>query len=421
MHNKFDCFSLKKHAPTGTPLSGQSQEDISDYTLAAILSSKVLNEYFGNDPEGQAEAFSGEDPLLTDIFKATKSACIQQAAKRNAHTLKGIRRKGYYARSPESLSHIMDLEAERVTGKEGTDSLWPALQMFFDASSNGLRAYGNRYHNFTAEEWEFAIEFGTILARPDQFVDPSVQTFAPILDECIPFIWLCLLLKHAVNEVQLRNNMLDTIEKAGDMARTITELKEQLEKEQKKTADTAKSAENAKAAWDAERDKARRELLRVEHEKDAQLAKMARLANALQDEVSALTSRLQGGEAVPEDNCSDQQTEMPPIAEETQMEPLPEKGVLFLGGHSNLIGKLRAVHPGWTYINTTDYAKKEVGQNIWLVFVWPNYLSHALMWRVYASLPEDVPTIFLTASNLQRLEREMREGYQKSLEKMPGE
>ena len=44
------------------------------------------------------------------------------------------------------------------------------------------------------------------------------------------------------------------------MARTITDLKVQLEKEQKKSADTAKSAEDAKAAWEAERDKARREL-----------------------------------------------------------------------------------------------------------------------------------------------------------------
>lgn len=96
-------------------------------------------------------------------------------------------------------------------------------------------------------------------------------------------------------------------------------------------------------------------------------------------------------------------------------------GVLFLGGHSNLIGKLRSIHPGWTYINTTGYAKKEVGQNTRLVFVWPNYLSHALMWRVYASLPENIPTIFLTASNLQRLEMEMREGYQKALEKMTEE
>ncbi len=421
MLNTFDLFSLEKHTPTGTPLSGQSQEDISDHTLAVILSSKVLNEYYGNDPEGQAEAFSGEDRLSTDIFKATKSACIQQAAKRNAHTLKGIRRKGYYAKSPESLAHVMDLRAERETGKVRADFLWPALHMFFNASTNGLRAYGDRYHNFTAEEWEFAIEFGTILARPDQFVDPAVKTFAPVLDECIPFIWLCLLLKHAVNEVQLRNNALDTIEKAGDMARTITNLKEQLEREQKRSADTAKSVENAKAAWDAERDKARRELLRVEHEKDAQLAKMARLANALQDEVSALTSRLQDGEAVPETSCSEEQPAVPPIAEEAQMEPLPEKGVLFLGGHSNLIGKLKSIHPGWTYINTTDYTKKEVGQSTRLVFVWPNYLSHALMWRVYASLPEDVPTIFLTASNIQRLEREMQEGYRKTLEKMPEE
>jgi len=417
MLNTFDLFSLEKHTPTGAPLSGQGQEDISDHTLAAILSSKVLNEYYGNDPEGQAEAFSEEDPLTIDIFKATKSACIQQAAKRNAHTLKGIRRKGYYAKSPETLARVMDMRTESETGKVRPDFLWPALQMFFDVSTDRMRAYGDRYHNFTAEEWEFAIEFGVILARPDQFVDPAVKTFAPVLDECIPFIWLCLLLKHAVNEVQFRNSILDRIEKAGDMARTITELNEQLEREQKKSADTAKSAESAKAAWDAERDRARRELLRVEHEKDAQLAKMARLANALQDEVSALTSRLQGGEAVPEDNCLEGQAAEPSSAEETQAEPLPERGVLFLGGHSNLIGKLKAVHPGWTYINTTDYAKKEVGQNIRLVFVWPNYLGHALMWRVYASLPEDIPTIFLSASNLQRLEREMREGYQKTLEK----
>lgn len=89
---------------------------------------------------------------------------------------------------------------------------------------------------------------------------------------------------------------------------------------------------------------------------------------------------------------------------------LPEKGVLFLGGHQNMTKKLRQQFPKWTYI-TDDQIKRHASINQTIVFYWTGHSSHKMMRYVYSKLPANANIIYVTATNLPLLIAEMQHTY----------
>ena len=90
---------------------------------------------------------------------------------------------------------------------------------------------------------------------------------------------------------------------------------------------------------------------------------------------------------------------------------LPQKGVLFLGGHQNMTKKLRQQFPKWRFI--TDDQIKQTGKiNYTIVFYWTKHSSHRLMQYVYSKLPDDANILYVTATNLPLLIEEMQYTYQ---------
>ena len=90
---------------------------------------------------------------------------------------------------------------------------------------------------------------------------------------------------------------------------------------------------------------------------------------------------------------------------------LPQKGVLFLGGHQNMTKKLRQQFPKWTFVSD-DQLKRCGSINHTLVFYWTGHSSHKLMRYVYSKLPENANIIYVTATNLPLLLQEMQCTYQ---------
>ena len=90
---------------------------------------------------------------------------------------------------------------------------------------------------------------------------------------------------------------------------------------------------------------------------------------------------------------------------------LPQKGVLFLGGHQNMTKKLRQQFPKWTFVSD-DQLKRCGSINHTLVFYWTGHSSHKLMRYVYSKLPESANIIYVTATNLPLLLQEMQCTYQ---------
>lgn len=90
---------------------------------------------------------------------------------------------------------------------------------------------------------------------------------------------------------------------------------------------------------------------------------------------------------------------------------LPQKGVLFLGGHQNMTKKLRQQFPKWTYV-TDDQLKRCSSINQTVVFYWTKHSSHKMMRYIYSKLPDNASIIYVTATNLPLLIAEMQHTYQ---------
>ena len=93
---------------------------------------------------------------------------------------------------------------------------------------------------------------------------------------------------------------------------------------------------------------------------------------------------------------------------------LPRKGVLFLGGHPNMTKKLRQHFPKWTFVSD-DQLKRCGNSNYALVFYWTGHSSHKMMRHVFSKLPENANIIYVTATNLPLLVKEMQSTYQRSV------
>ena len=89
---------------------------------------------------------------------------------------------------------------------------------------------------------------------------------------------------------------------------------------------------------------------------------------------------------------------------------IPTKGVMFLGGHPNLVKKLKQVYPKWDYVSDEQLRhKSSFKQDI--IFYWTGHGSHQLMEYVYARTSYSVKIIYVTATNLSLLMDEMSTGY----------
>ena len=99
------------------------------------------------------------------------------------------------------------------------------------------------------------------------------------------------------------------------------------------------------------------------------------------------------------------------MAREVETMMLPQKGVLFLGGHQNMTKKLRQQIPKWTYV-TDDQIRRCTSVNQTVVFYWTKHSSHKMMRYVYSKLPEEASIIYVTATNLSLLIEQMQHTYQ---------
>lgn len=93
---------------------------------------------------------------------------------------------------------------------------------------------------------------------------------------------------------------------------------------------------------------------------------------------------------------------------------LPQKGVLFLGGHPNMTKKLRQQFPKWTFVSD-DQLKRCGSISQTLVFYWTGHSSHKIMRYVYSKLPENANILYVTATNLPLLIKEMQYTYQRTV------
>lgn len=100
----------------------------------------------------------------------------------------------------------------------------------------------------------------------------------------------------------------------------------------------------------------------------------------------------------------------PPPAPETALDILPAKKILFLGGHANMVKKLRQIFPDWSFL-TDDELGCWTGGECEVIFFWSKHCSHLIQQYVNARKSKNAPYIYVTATNIDRLISEMAQKY----------
>ncbi len=102
-----------------------------------------------------------------------------------------------------------------------------------------------------------------------------------------------------------------------------------------------------------------------------------------------------------------------------EIPPFPENGVYFVGGHKNLINKLRVVHPNWIYIAPDDTRKlsciNTTLSNANALILFHKHTSHSIWETVKGNLPDDIPHIYVDNCNLEKIDEQIADGWIKEI------
>ena len=98
------------------------------------------------------------------------------------------------------------------------------------------------------------------------------------------------------------------------------------------------------------------------------------------------------------------------MSKKTNEQLLPEKGIVFLGGHPNMVKKIRQYYPKWRYVCDDRLAQHtNVNENV--VFFWSNHTSHKMSKFVQKHASDSTEVIYVTATNVRLLIEQMSELY----------
>lgn len=135
-------------------------------------------------------------------------------------------------------------------------------------------------------------------------------------------------------------------------------------------------------------------------EKDAQIQELKQRIEQLEDEVSKQERRAMLA------------------AEKTYKDKpwldieLPKTGIVFLGGHPNLVKKIKERFPKWCYAST-ESDSPAFPSKAEAVYVWSGHLSHPLWHKMTAFYQGREKVLYVQATNIDRLVEEMKYEYWK--------
>ena len=100
----------------------------------------------------------------------------------------------------------------------------------------------------------------------------------------------------------------------------------------------------------------------------------------------------------------------PALEPEQAVDILPDRKILFLGGHANMVKKLRQYFPNWSFL-TDDELGNWTGGECEAIFFWSKHCSHKIMQYVNVRKNKETAYIYVTATNIDRLIGEMAQKY----------
>lgn len=394
------------HASASSYIIGSSMKKVLD--SSGILRDNV-RERIGLDEDDDLIE------IISKVIDGTFTNPDSSAQKRYYHALKRMKDKGLYFADTAALRDEMDSMILKGRSGQGTGPSLGDIAMFCNACN-----LDERYFSVPISDdiWLKAIEAAMIFREPKAYVDPNVLFGSYIskdedIDLIFFFAYQLAYAQYVSDENKTYADKVASINKMDKMSEELASLKKQLADTEARNRDLIRQNSELNSKMGEQKREYDKIINGLHHniedikaEKDEEIQYFCR-QNARLLGLTAEQDRIED-EAdekafVFEDGDKSDDAEVFP-------NKLPDSGILFLGGHVNLVKKVRPLHPGWRYQSDNQFTATPT-TSIKLVFMWSNHMSHSLQEKVFSVINKDIPVIYLTATNLNCLEHEMKQKY----------
>lgn len=397
-------------------------ESLAKFTKGTIddcqewLDSPEFAEEFKNDLE-HAMRVARREIMKSASSLASMDKRREFLDRRLEHAIKCLKRKGLYADQVEALLDICE-------DKNLTEAR-TMLQFVRCAMGCTIVEVGHA-GELDNTAWRIGIESAMLRREPelcdsDRLFGPYLEQYMPdILSDVVMAAYGCksiravengdyddILYTHLMNRYlrdcdarevigtllkKMSENMNDGLaddliqmtRKAGSLEKELAEIRSQAESQKDAIAKATAPLHARIEKFETERSDLEKELAALRSENEA-------LSQAISDRNKKL-SELSG------------------LISQEDLPELPESGVIFAGGHVNMVKKFMHAHPGWTFIDGGDVNFAEF-RNPVLILFWDKHLSHPTWYRVKKMTPPGTPQAYLKSTNIDMLEQEMRRAW----------
>ena len=350
------------------------------------------------------------DPLVlsmadTSVYNNAAKEADSAEAKLKL-TLERLRRLGYLTETafPDLLNKADELTQGAAAGI--VDS-WIDIFSVYD-----LGYVENAVSDHADEIYMHAIELFVFFNAPEMLLNEEADSYTTICRKNIKDIYVFALEAAEKKAVELlveeyEDEIEELNEKVEHQASSLKEAKHR----HKETMKAFKKDDSAEVA------RLKEQLAKAQEENSAlfqEKVKLGRQITALQNELDRLKNGTQEDDTEEEDpRIETPVCEEEPETVEYETPDFPEDGVVFLGGHPNLIKKLRQTHPNWTLVSPDDDRKRNaltyMNTKIKVVICMSKHISHSLFETVTNCMPEDAPILYVSSNNLNALEKQVAE------------
>lgn len=311
--------------------------------------------------------------------------------------------------------NIYTLDGQKVLRRisDASEMAVPRLMLVFDA--HGVETFHPvAFPKITLkkDDWYAAITHMCILRDSTH---PEISYLEFIKTELI-WMYTLVMLYHMLDEY--RQNKTPEPVQTGPSAQEYNELKRKLNKAENEVEEL-KSEVSRKTTF----------IGTQQQEIEQQRAKIAKLErqlayidkdqnNRLREELDSLRKenaalKKQAAAKSQQKQQKQQKQNRDAEAEKKMLESvvLPESNVVFLGGHTNMVKKVKAIYPKWFYVSDETFSTRPAPSNPEVVFFWTDHTSHGMMWKTYNEVADGTPIVYLSATNIELLQQQMKKGY----------
>lgn len=387
-------------------------------TLNALLQADKITDGTESDIQ-EANAYLAAQAMSYGREIRRLEAREEFLEKRMDHAIRALRRKKLYSESAEDLLAICEnlgLKQDRAV-----------LQMIRCTMGTGIMTIGAS-GELDENSWRIGLDMAMLECEPDLaasddlfatalerhagqiFADVMMAAYASKLSQLVSTdnyksaIEKPLMQKY-MTDPDFRGRLSDTL--AGAIAAAMKDLEDlapapgyvdretlesELETARAEIASLRSAGDKAMAPLQARAERSEQKAKDLEAELSRLQSENEALYDALEKrdrKLSEYASRDQAPENLPD---------------------LPGDGVVFVGGHPNMLKKLQQDHPGWTFIASGDKSA-DPPRNPRLILFYDQHLSHPVYHKIRRAAGPSVPQAYLKSTNLDMLETEMRRAW----------